>query len=153
MVYSGPVRAGGASVDCMHYTGGGNMEVKEYLWYCRKTRWRYLYPPCGREVRRLISVLTLAVGLPRLPFVHNVFSFAPQRFGEPEVFGVLCTIIGLLLFVTSYKWRLTLFGRLVAVFGFVTWITLAVATISATSLLIDLALAMSLLWEIGTLHE
>lgn len=127
--------------------------MKEYLRYQEKTKWHYLHPPCGREIRRLIAILTLAVGLPRLPLMHDLFSFAPQRFGEPELFGVLCTVVGILLLVTAYKWRLELFGRLVAVLGFVTWITLATATISATSLLIDLAVALSLLWEIGTLHE
>lgn len=127
--------------------------MKEYLEQHKKTRWRFLYPPSGKEVRRLVAILTLAVGFPRLSFVHDLFPFAPQRFGEPEMFGVLCTIVGLLLLVTAYKWRLTILGRLVAVLGFVTWITLAAATISATSLLIDLAVALSLLWEIGSLHE
>lgn len=127
--------------------------MKSYLERSQRTRWRYLHPPSGIEVRRLIAVLTLAVGIPRLPVVHDVFSFGAQRFGEPGLFGVLCTVVGILLLVTAYKWRLMLFGRLVAVLGFVTWITLAAATVSSTSLLIELAVALSLLWEIGTLHE
>lgn len=112
-----------------------------------------MYPPSGREVRRLAAVLTLAIGLPRLPLVHDMFPFAPQRFGTPDMFGVLCTVAGLLLLATAYERRLTIWGRLTAVLGFVTWVTLAGATVSTTSLLIDLAVALSLLMEAGTLRE
>ena len=121
----------------------------------RGRRWarQYLYPPSGREVRRLVAVLTLAVGLPRLPLMGQLFSFAPQRFGPPEAFGVVCTLVGLLLLATSYELRLTIWGRLAAALGFVTWVTLAAATTSATSLLINLAIATSLLMEAGTLRE
>lgn len=121
------------------------------------TKWdwarRHLYPPRGREVRRLIAVLTLAVGLPRLPLAGDLFTFAQQRLVSPEAFGVICTLIGILLLMTAYERRLTLAGRLVAALGFVTWVTLAAATTSATSLLIDLAVALSLLMEAGTLRE
>lgn len=127
--------------------------MKERLERSRRSRWRYLHPPCGKEVRRLVAILTLAVGIPRLPIIHDAFPFGEHRFGEPELFGVLCAIVGILLLVTAYKWRLQLLGRLVAVLGFVTWITLAAATVSSTSLLIELAVALSLLWEIGTLNE
>lgn len=117
-------------------------------------RWarRYLYPPSGREVRRLVAVMTLAVGLPRLPLVHDILPFAAHRFGEPAAFGVICTLAGLLLLVTAYE-RRTVWGRLAAVLGVVTWVTLAATTVSATSLLIDLAVAASLLMEAGTLRE
>ncbi len=117
-------------------------------------RWarRYLYPPSGREVRRLVAVMTLAVGLPRLPLVHELFPFAAHRFGDPAAFGVICTLAGLLLLVTAYD-RRTGWARLAAVLGVVTWVTLAAATVSATSLLIDLAVAASLLMEAGTLRE
>lgn len=120
----------------------------------RGRRWaqRYLYPPSGREVRRLVAVMTLAVGLPRLPGVAETFSFAAQRFGDPELFGVICVLAGLLLLATVHK-RRTVWGRLAAVLGFVTWVTLAAATVSTTSLLIDLAVAASLLMEAGTLRE
>lgn len=113
---------------------------------------RYLYPPSGREVRRLVALMTLAVGAPRLPLLQDVFASTPMRFGSPDLFGVLCTVVGILLLATAYERRLTIPGRLVAVAGFVTWVTLAAATTSTTSLLIDLAVAASLLLEAGTLR-
>ena len=118
-------------------------------------RWarRYLYPPAGIEVRRLVALLTLAVGLPRLPLMHDIFAFAPQRFGDPGAFGIASVVIGLLLLVTAYGWRLTIWGRLCAVLGVVVWVTLAASTTSATSLPIDLAVAASLLMEAGTLRR
>ena len=115
---------------------------------------RYLYPPSGIEVRRLIALLTLAVGLPRLPYMADLFSFAPQRFGPPEALGVSCTLAGLLLLATTYHgWRLAIWGRLCAVFGVVVWVTLAAATTSMTSGLIDMIVALSLLMEAGTLRR
>lgn len=125
------------------------------------TRWqrlhawarRYLYPPAGAEVRRLIAVLTLAVGIPRLPGVAEVAAFAPQRFGPPEVFGVVCTLAGLALLATAYRQRLTIWGRMAAVVAFAVWITLAAATTSNTSQLLDLAIAASLFVEVGTLRN
>ena len=119
----------------------------------RRLARRYLYPPSGRQVRRLAAVLSLAVGVPRLQLVGDVFAFAPQRFGPPELFGVLCTLVGILLLATAYERRLRISGRLVAVVGFATWVTLAAATTSATSLLVDLAVAASLLMEAGTLRD
>ena len=118
-------------------------------------RWsrRYLYPPAGVEVRRLIAILTLAVGLPRLPVLAELFSFATQRLLPPETFGVICTLTGVLLLATCHSdRRLALIGRLSAAVGFVLWATLAAATVSTTSLLIDLAVAASLLMEAGTLR-
>lgn len=115
---------------------------------------RYLYPPAGVEVRRLIAILTLAVGLPRLPVLAELFSFATQRLLPPETFGVICTLTGVLLLATCHSdRRLALIGRLSAVAGVVLWATLAAATDSTTSLLIDLAVAASLLMETGTLRR
>ncbi len=118
-------------------------------------RWsrRYLYPPAGVDVRRLIALATLAVGIPRLPGVAEVAAFAPQRFGPPEVFGVVCTLAGLALLATAYRQRLTIWGRMAAVVAFVTWISLAAETTSVTSLLLDLAIAASLFVEVGTLRN
>ena len=115
---------------------------------------RYLYPPAGVEVRRLIAALTLAVGLPRLPLLHDLFSFATQRLLPPETFGVICTLTGILLLATAYgDRRLAMIGRLSAAVGFVVWVTLAAATTSTTSFLIDAAVAASLLVETGTLRR
>ena len=114
---------------------------------------RYLYPPAGREVRRLVALITLAVGLPRLPLLADVLVFTPQRFGQHEAYGIASIIVGMLLLATSSRWRLALVGRLVAVAGVVLWATLAAATVSTTSLLIDLAVAASLLMETGTLRR
>lgn len=117
------------------------------------TAWRYLTPPHGRQVRRLIALLTLAAGVPRLPGVAEVLPFAPQRYLQPEVFGVWLTLTGVLLLATAYRLRLTVWGRLAALAAFVGWLTLAAATTSATSLLIDLAVAGSLLMEVGSLRD
>ena len=119
-------------------------------------RWarRYLYPPAGVEVRRLIAILTLAVGLPRLPVLAELFSFATQRLLPPETFGVICTLTGVLLLATCHSdRRLALIGRLSAAVGFVVWVSLAAATTSTTSFLIDAAVAASLLVETGTLRR
>lgn len=125
------------------------MRASRSLAWCR----RYLAPPTGAEVRRLVAMITLAVGLPRLPLMAELFSFAPQRFGPPELYGVLLTALGLALLATSYHGRLTWYGRLTAVLAFTAWVTLAAATLSATSLLINLAIAASCLMEVGTLRH
>lgn len=114
---------------------------------------RYLAPPAGRQVRRLIAILTLAVGIPRLPLVEDLVTFAPQRFGAPEVYGIACVLVGVLLMATAYELRLTLWGRTAAGLAFVLWATLAFATTSATSLLIDAAVAVSLLVETSTMRD
>lgn len=110
----------------------------------------YLIPPRGVEVRRLIAALTLAVGLPRLPGLSKVLPFAPSRLADPTLLGVLFTLAGILLMVTALRWRLTWGGRLVAALSFALWMTLAASTTSATSLLINLIVAASLLGEVWT---
>lgn len=115
---------------------------------------RYLAPPHGPQVRRLVAWLTLAVGLPRLPLPWPTDgpAFAPLRFLPPEAYGVLMTALGVALMVTAYRGRLSVVGRLVAAAGFVQWMMLAAATPSATSLLIDLAVASVLLAEVWTVR-
>ena len=61
--------------------------------------------------------------------------------------------LAVLLLVTGYDRRLTWQGRAVAGLAFVFYVTLAAATTSATSLLIDLMLAVSLLIEVGTMRD
>lgn len=114
---------------------------------------RYLKPPHGCQVRRLTAALTLAVGVPRLP----VFATAPSvdllRFVAPWVYGVMLTALGLALLVTSYRGRLSLAGRLTAALGFAAWVMLAAATSSATSWLVNVAVASTLLAEVWTLRR
>lgn len=110
-----------------------------------------LRPPCGPQVRRLVAVLTLAVGIPRLPVFGNaiVLAYNPLRFMEPWMYGVLMTALGLALFFTSYRCRrLTLLGRVVSALGFTMWIVLAAATASTTSMLINMAVASTMLAEV-----
>lgn len=113
---------------------------------------RYLKPPCGRQVRRLAAALTLAVGVPRLPlFDGTEVVYTALRFVDPWVYGVMMTALGLALLATAYGgWRLRPWGRLVAALGFAAWVMLAAATSSATSLLINLAVASVLLAEVWT---
>lgn len=112
-----------------------------------KTLRRYVKPPCGNEVRRMIGMLTLAVGIPRLLFFTDV-PFNPLRFADPWVYGILMTVLGVLLLTTSFGKRRTMYGKFVAGASFVAWSMLAVATTSATSLLVNLIVAASLLMEV-----
>lgn len=59
----------------------------------------------------------------------------------PETWQVLAT---------CGAWRLRFIGRLVAVLAFVFWVTMAVATTSATSLFIDAMFAYAMFGEIVT---
>lgn len=108
---------------------------------------RVLKPPCGHAVRKMAAMLTLAVGLPRLPMFDAVYS--PLRFMEPWVYGIVMTVLGLALYITSFGCgRLTVAGRVIAAIGFTMWIVLAAATSSATSFLVDLVVASVLLAEV-----
>lgn len=112
---------------------------------------RYLKPPCGPSVRRLVAALTLAVGLPRLPIFGAQVVYTPLRFVDPWVYGVALTALGVALMATAYRgWRLRPWGRLVAALGFAAWVMLAAATNSTTSLLINVAVASVLLTEVWT---
>lgn len=108
-----------------------------------------LRPPRGRDVRRLVAMLTLAVALPRLPGWPGPVVVYPLRLLPPEVFGYLTLVVGLTLWLTACnRWRLRPAGRLAAVLAFATWLTLAAATTSATSVMVDLVIAYALLGEI-----
>lgn len=113
--------------------------------------WRRVRVPPGSELRLLAAAICLPVGLPRLPVVQEgLFSFAPHRFGEPEGWGILFVLSGLALLVTCYRGRLNLIGRIVAGIGSVLFVALAAATVSATSLGVDVSFAAALAWEAGT---
>lgn len=109
----------------------------------------WLRPPRGDDVRRLLALLTLAVALPRLPIWPGPAIVYPLRLLPQEAFGWLTLVVGIALLLTSCNGqRLQLPGRLTSVLAFATWLTLAAATSSATSLLVDLAIAYALLGEI-----
>lgn len=94
---------------------------------------RVLHPPCGVNVRRLVSAITLAVALPRL-------------------FGWLTLTAAILLLLTNYERRVRLIGRLSAFFALAVWSLLAAATTSSTSLMIDLIIVYAMLGEIVAMH-
>jgi len=109
---------------------------------------KYLRPPCGTEVRRFVAGLTLAVGVPRLPYLDDVLIFAPLRYASPEVYGVYMTLIGLALLGTAFHWRLDVPGRLAAALGVAGWAMLAAATDSVTSILFNIGVVIVLLAEV-----
>lgn len=100
--------------------------------------------------RFIVALFTLWVGIPRLPFFDA--SFSPLKFIDPWIYGVIMTTIGVGLLVTSYKWRTTISGRVIASIGFVAWVGLTAATSSTTSVLIDFTIAVILFLEVITKH-
>lgn len=109
---------------------------------------RVLRPFVGPDgVRRLVAGLTLMVALPRLPFWPGPDVVYPLRFLPQEVYGWLTLAAGLLLLATTGRYRIRVRGRLAALLAFVVWATLAAATTSATSMMIDLLIMYALLGE------
>ena len=79
--------------------------------------WYALRPPYGSEVRRLIALLALAVGLTRtLPFLTAL----PERWMPTQAYGLMLLIVGGALLVTARK-RLGRRGRGVAALGAGVW--------------------------------
>lgn len=116
--------------------------------------WRYLLrPPRGQGVRRVIAGILLAVGIPRMPLVHDILSFADLQGPPPEVFGIVGVAICLLLMMTTYRWRIDLPGRIAAGLAFFYFCTLAVATNSATSLIVDITMAWAAFGEMVAMDE
>lgn len=118
----------------------------------RRWLWVMLRPPSGCHVRRLVAYMCLAVALPRLPGGPGASTVHVLRFLPPEAFGWLMLAIGIGLLATLRS-RMHPAGRIMALLAFVSWMTLAAATASATSLLVDLLLAYALLGEIVTQTE
>lgn len=106
-----------------------------------------LRPFCGQDIRRLVGFLTLAVALPRLPVWPGPAIVYPLRWLPQELYGWLTLAAGLLLLATLGRHRTRLRGRLTALFAFAVWATLAAATTSATSMMIDLLIMYALLGE------
>lgn len=110
--------------------------------------WRWMRVPKGSEVRLLVAACSFAVGIPRLPILHDLVQFGHLRGVEPDVVGVLMTVIGLLLLATCYRGRQSIFGRSVAAAGMVAWGGLLFVTTSASSFLVDGAMTVALFWEV-----
>ena len=109
---------------------------------------RCFWPPYGSEVRKAVGFYSLCVGIPRILFQDDSL-YSPLRFIDPWVYGVIMTILGVFLLVTSCtKRHLTIYGKTIAGISFVAWMILAAATPSLTSLGINLGIAASLLMEV-----
>ena len=115
-----------------------------------RTLWDVVRPPRGVDVRRLTAFVLLGVALPRLPFWPGPLIVYPLNLLPQEVFGWLALALSLALLATMGKWRLRFAGRLAAMLAFVLWATLAVATTSATSMILDVMFAWAMFGEIIT---
>jgi len=102
--------------------------------------------------RTVVALLTLMVAWPRVLPGGAVSAIYPLKYFPQELFGWMSLIAGILLLVT-HNMRLRLFGRLSAVFAFVVWTTLFVATTSWTSRGIDLVIMAILIIEILTPYD
>lgn len=107
----------------------------------------------GVEVRRLTGFVLLGVALPRLPLWPGAAIVYPLNLLPQETFGWAALVISLALLATCGAWRLRFIGRMVAVLAFVFWVTMAVATTSATSLFIDAMFAYAMFGEIVTQRD
>jgi hypothetical protein len=107
---------------------------------------KLLKPLCENQLRLVIAVFTLWVGIPRL--IPGV-PFSPLRFADPVIYGIAMTTIGILLLITCYNgWPHTITGKIIAGIGFVSWAMLAAATLSATSFGFNVTIAVILLLEV-----
>lgn len=114
--------------------------------------WRWVRVPKGSEVRLLVAACTFAVGIPRLPVVQDVLKFgAPRLPIETDIIGVAMTLLAVLLLATCYRGRQSIFGRSLAAVGMVAWGSLMLVTGSATSFMVDGAMATALFWEVVTI--
>ena len=110
--------------------------------------WRWLRPPRGVDVRRVIAFILFGVAIPRLPIYDGPPIVYPLLILPQEVFGWLALAMAIALIATIGKWRLRPAGRAVAVLTFALWVTLAFATTSVTSRIIDITLAYACFGEI-----
>lgn len=137
-VHYRPVLHGGRYDNNVRAAGGPHMEKLKKL----------LRPPCGNEVRKAAAIFTLWVGVPRLPIFSEV-PFNPLRFADQWVYGIVMTVVGILLLATCWNgYRHTIGGKVIAGIAFVCWSMLAAATMSITSFGINLTMAIILLTEV-----
>ena len=111
-----------------------------------------LRPFHGADVRRLSAVVLIAVALPRLPFWPGASTVYVLDFLPETVFGVLSMAVAIGLLATMGCCRTRVIGRVVAMLAFVLWVTLAAATTSVTSIMLNLAFAYAMLGEIWADH-
>lgn len=117
------------------------------------SRAHWLMPPRGNDVRRLVAWITLAVAIPRLPFVPSSPVVYPLGILPQATFGWLCLVVGVALWATCGRWRLRARGRIVALLALLLWSVLAAATSSRTSLLIDIIIMYAMIGEIMAGHN
>lgn len=107
---------------------------------------KLLRPLCENEVRVIVAIMTLWVGVPRL--IPDA-PFSELRFADPIVYGILMTIVGVALLITCYNgYSRTVWGKLIAGIAFVSWAMLAAATTSLTSFGFNITIAAILLLEV-----
>lgn len=107
-----------------------------------------LRPFHGFEVRRLTGFIMLGIALPRLPFWPGPAIVYPLKLLPEATFGWLTLAVSLALLITAWRWRLHFSGRFVALVAFVTWVILAVATTSVTSMILDITFAWASFGEV-----
>lgn len=107
-----------------------------------------LRPPRGVDVRKLTAFVLLAVAIPRLPFYPGPPIVYPLGIFPGEVFGWLALFVSMGLLLTAIKYRVRAIGRFMALLAFVLWITLAAATTSVTSMILDIIFAYAMFGEI-----
>lgn len=106
--------------------------------------WKHVRPPAGLQVRRLVVLLCLVIGLPRILQPDGVMFLLPRL-----PIGWAFTLLAVALAVTCWRWRRQWPGRVVASVGFAMFVTLGIDAwgASTTSALISLVIALALLGE------
>ena len=111
-----------------------------------------LRPFRGRDVRRLAAWALIAVALPRLPFWPGPSTVYMLTILPEVVFGWLTLAVAIGLLATTGCCRTPIGGRVVALLAVGLWVTLAAATTSVTSIILNLAFAYAMLGEILADH-
>jgi hypothetical protein len=107
-----------------------------------------LRPFRGADVRRLTALALIAVALPRLPGFPGPSTVYLLTLLPAEAFAWLALALAIGLLATAGCCRTQFVGRLLATLAFILWVTLAAATNSITSMILNLAFAYAMLGEI-----
>lgn len=115
--------------------------------------WRYIKPPSGSAVRRLIAMQALITGLGRLNILGGLA--LPSLFAPRWMFGVAMLICFVALTTTTFNgWRVRSAGRMVAVLAAGCFLALAWdARSSPASSLISFLAFYAMLGEAGTRRD